>query len=328
VKDSLNYISTESKRAKKPGSRLFISLIKYLLAFAIVYFAARQFYSSWHEVIRYNWEINLFVILLSCVLHIVTFILFSRSWCVLMEAFGFVIPLRQGFKIAYIANLGRYIPGKIWPLFGMAYYLKKIDIDMRVAVASWGIATILGLPPAFLVGFVTVYFEPPMLTGFAGYKVTDFSLLLVLITLAISVFLAMAPRGTILIYNLILRILKKAPVEFELGRRTAIKVYLWYLLSWVSYGAAFYCFLHGMMAGMEIPAIAGIGSFVLAYVIGYIVFFAPGGLGARELVLTSVLFPFIGSVAVGIAVAARLWNLVNEIIAAIMALCIKSANRL
>jgi len=77
------------------------------------------------------------------------------------------------------------------------------------------------------------------------------------------------------------------------------------------------------MAKPDIPVIAGIGSFVLAYIIGYLTFFSPGGLGARELVLTTVLSPFLGSVAVGLAVAARVWNLISEFIATAIALLIK-----
>jgi uncharacterized membrane protein YbhN (UPF0104 family) len=64
------------------------------------------------------------------------------------------------------------------------------------------------------------------------------------------------------------------------------------------------------------------GSFVVAYLIGYLAIFAPGGIGARELVLTGVLSPFIGPIAAGVAVAARLWNLLAEALAAIIALVI------
>ena len=73
----------------------------------------------------------------------------------------------------------------------------------------------------------------------------------------------------------------------------------------------------------SIPIVAGVGAFVLAYEIGYLAVFAPGGIGARELVLITILTPFLGPVASGLAVAARVWNLVTEFIAALIALLIK-----
>ncbi|MCK4572859.1 MAG: hypothetical protein KAU36_00740, partial [candidate division Zixibacteria bacterium] len=81
--------------------------------------------------------------------------------------------------------------------------------------------------------------------------------------------------------------------------------------------------MHAVMDNPAVPVIAGIGAFVLAYEIGYLTVFAPGGLGARELVLITVLTPFLGPVAAGMAVAARIWNLVTEFIAALIALLIK-----
>lgn len=302
---------------------LFKEVLKYSLAIIIIYFAGRQLAIGWNEVKLYNWEISISVIACSVVLHIITFILFSKAWCVLIRAFGFNVSLKHGFKIAYIANLGRYIPGKVWPVLGIAYYLRKININLETAIASWGIATILGLPPAFIVGSITVYYYPKMLNGVFASDYTYGTTLLLIATVAFSAIVVFIPKYTILIYNMILRLFIKPPIRFKLSRKVALQVYLWYLLSWVSYGLAFYVFTAGIMEIAEVPPFAGIGSFVLAYVIGYLAFFSPGGLGAREIVLTSILSPFLGSAAVGLAVAARLWNLVNEILAAAIAFSIK-----
>ncbi len=73
----------------------------------------------------------------------------------------------------------------------------------------------------------------------------------------------------------------------------------------------------------KVPVVAGIGAFVAAYIIGWMALFAPGGIGAREWVLTTVLTPFLGPVAAGVAITARGWNLCSEILAAIIALLIK-----
>ncbi len=44
-----------------------------------------------------------------------------------------------------------------------------------------------------------------------------------------------------------------------------------------------------------------------------------GGIGVRELALIGLLHPFLGPISAAVAVAARLWNMVVEIIAVIIA---------
>ncbi|MEE9554585.1 MAG: lysylphosphatidylglycerol synthase domain-containing protein [candidate division Zixibacteria bacterium] len=258
------------------NKNLFKEIIKCSLVLIIIYFAGRQLAIGWSKVKLYNWEISISVIACSVVLQILTFVLFSKAWRVLISAFGFNVSLKHGFKIAYIANLGRYIPGKVWTVFGIAYYLRKININLETAIASWGIATILGLPPAFIVGSITVYYYPQMLTGVFASDYTYGTKLLLLATVAFSTVVVFIPRYTILIYNMILRLFKKPPIQFELSRKVALQVYIWYLFGWVLYGIAFYVFTAGIMEIAEVPLFAGIGSFVLAYVIGYLAFFHLG----------------------------------------------------
>lgn len=240
-----------------------------------------------------------------------------------MQAFGFNVPLKYGFKVSYITNLGRYIPGKIWPVFGMIYLLKKININKEVAFASWGIATVFGLPPAFLAGFITIYFYPEMLSNTLSGNLGIGPFVAVAVTFLVSFVLVFAPDKTMALFNWLLKTLRRPPVQFKLKKKLALQVYLGYFIGWICYGISFYTFINAIMSKPDIPVIAGIGSFVMAYIIGYLAFFSPGGLGARELVLTTVLSPFLGSIASGLAVAARVWNLISEFIATVIALLIK-----
>jgi len=300
-----------------------ITALKFVLAALVIYFAGRQLVVNWAEVSQYDWTLNPVLLAFSVIFHLITFVVFSKSWCILMTAFGYRIPVRYGFKVAYLTNLGRYIPGKIWPVFGMVYLLNQIDVKKEVAFASWGIATILGIPPAFLVAFITVYFHPEMVSKILGEGVGVGSLIALLVIFTASAVLIFWPQRTIALYNWTLRLLRRPPVKLKLDKKVALAVYLGYFVSWICYGISFYTLMHAVMDNPAIPVIAGIGAFVLAYEIGYLTVFAPGGLGARELVLITVLTPFLGPVAAGMAVAARIWNLVTEFIAALIALLIK-----
>jgi hypothetical protein len=300
-----------------------VTAIKFVLAATVIYFAGRQLVTNWSEVSGYHWTINPLLIILSVVFHLITFVVLSKMWCLLITAFGFDVPLKYGFKVAYIANLGRYIPGKIWQVFGMVYLLKKININKEVALASWGIATLFGLSPAFLAGFITICFYPEMLSHTLSGNLGIGPFVAVAVTFAASFVLVFAPDKAMALFNWILKTLRRPPVQFKLKKKVALQVYLGYFIGWICYGISFYTFMNAIMVKPDIPVIAGIGSFVMAYIIGYLTFFSPGGLGARELVLTTVLSPFLGPMAVGLAVAARVWNLISEFIATVIALLIK-----
>jgi hypothetical protein len=303
--------------------RILFLFIKIILAAVVIYFAGRQLVNNWSSIKQFDWTINPYLLVLSVAMHLFTFLILSSTWCMLMKAFGHDIPLRYGYKVSYIANLGRYIPGKIWPVFGMVYLLNRIKVSKETALASWGIATLLGLPPAFLAGFIAISFYPQMLSERLGFNLGVGPEVIVALIIVGSVITAFIPHRLLKLFNWILKLVRRPAVTFELNKAIILKVYGGYFVGWVSYGAAFYVFMRSIMPNPPVPVVAGIGAFVAAYIIGWMALFAPGGIGAREWVLTTVLTPFLGPVAAGVAITARLWNLCSEVIAALIALLIK-----
>lgn len=300
-----------------------IKLVKFLLAAALIYFAGREVMVHWSEVVNYRWHINWWLLVLSVVIHLVAFAFFSQVWCWLMRGFGLQIPLRHGFKIAYIANLGRYIPGRIWPIFGMVYVARQMKIPEAVAVASWGLALLFGMPPSFMAVAITTWIHPNMISielqGYLGWALY----IGLAVFFGLSLLLLIAPNKSLALANFGLRLIRRPTIHFHMSLRLAAAVYFGYFVGWLIYGLAFYIFIHGIVQDPSIPILAAIGGFVLSYQIGYLAIFTPGGLGARELVMIAILTPFIGPAAAGIAVAARLWNTISDIVASAIALKIK-----
>jgi uncharacterized membrane protein YbhN (UPF0104 family) len=61
--------------------------------------------------------------------------------------------------------------------------------------------------------------------------------------------------------------------------------------------------------------------YIISHVIGYIALVAPGGIGVREGAITVLMRPLIGAgPAAGLALLARLWATVTELIAVVPAL--------
>jgi len=300
--------------------------IKVILVIIVLYFVYKQLSENWAEVVNYSWTFNIPLLLLSIIMHLITFILFSKVWCILIKAFGFDVPLKYAFKIGYITNLGRYIPGKIWPVIGMSYLAKKINISEEVSITSWIVALIFTLPPSFLAGFMCVVFYPEIMTSDILQFLNIWVYLAAAFILIFSILIIVIPNKVFSLFNILLKKIGRQEIQFKIGIKTALAVYFGYFICWLCYGFAFWLFLSSIVADKTLPVIPAVGSFILAYQLGYLAFFAPGGIGVRELVITIILTPYLGSITAGIAVAARIWNMVVEIIAATIAWFIKFSN--
>ncbi len=314
---------SSSSVKKRTLREILLTLIKVTLTFLVVYFVGKELIGNWSAVITYRWKINYMLLAASLLVHLITFALFAKIWCLLMQGFGYQVPFRHGFKIAYIANLGRYIPGRIWPMFGMVYIAKKINISEEAAVTSWAIALLFAIPPSFLVASVALLIHPEMISTQLSLHLGVGLYGLMLVTLLLSLVLILAPRLTLFCVNILVRFLKRPAIRLSLSVRLALSVYFGYMLCWICYGIAFWLFVNSVAIRPGIPLISCAGAFVLAYQIGYFAVFTPGGLGARELVLIGVLSPYLGPAAAGIAVLARVWNTACDILASLLALRVK-----
>jgi uncharacterized membrane protein YbhN (UPF0104 family) len=88
------------------------------------------------------------------------------------------------------------------------------------------------------------------------------------------------------------------------------------LVAWIATGLGFLALLNGLTDEASPGLTWAIATYSVAYLIGFIVPFLPGGLGAREGTLVAVLAPrYELGPATGIALAARLAVTVGEAIA-------------
>jgi uncharacterized membrane protein YbhN (UPF0104 family) len=298
--------------------------IKFILFLAVVYFAGRQLASNWSGAIAYSWKLNFTYLSISFILHMITLILFSRGWCTVLEALGHRIGWIQGFKISYLANLGRYIPGKFWQIFGMIYLLRQVNVGKKTAFASWALSWMYGLPPAFLLSGIAAFFYRDLLSGLLGGFFDNYIYIIgfLILVIVLSIVFLFVPDYSIKFLNFVLKLLRREKVDFQFKKVMALRVFALYFISWIIYGAAFYFLIKGLDPTAEVPFMVGLGAFVLAYVVGLLALFSPGGLGVRELILNLLLSPFFGPVVAGIVIAARIWSLVAEIASAGIALLI------
>jgi len=299
-----------------------------LIIGVIFYFLGKQLVSNWEQVVDYDWQINYGYLAGAILSVIVTFYVFSSVWKIIVRSLGKEVGYAQSFKIAYLANLGRYIPGKIWQMFGMIYLAKKEGVTEEEAVASFGMSQIFAIPSGLLSGIVFLSLYPGVKDFYAGVPFMTTGMITIGICIFIvSLVVVFFPGPLEKLANRFFALIKRKPISLQMNKSLAAAIYGGYFLAWSLYGFSFWLFLKGITV-QETMLLPMAGIFIIAYQIGYLMLFAPGGVGPREAMMELMLTPFFGvGVATAIAIAARIWLIAAETVCAVIALRIKSTEK-
>ena len=235
------------------------------------------------------------------------FALQARLWSWLLTHFGGP-PLRPAVATAMIlvANMGRYIPGKIFQLAGLALLAKREGVSGVQAGVAAVTGQALNLLAAALVGGWAAYAAGSISEGIglaAGLAVV----------LAVGVLVGAGGAERVLRW-----LLKRGGHEADVvlpGRRVLGLCLAGYVAGWAAYGLAFFWLTRG--AGLDVPLVTAITAFSGAYFVGYISL-VPGGIGVREGGLALLLAPVLGfQASLMLAGLQRVWITVGELLGAV-----------
>ena len=206
-------------------------------------------------------------------------------WSIQVKDAGIKSETIKTMTGSFLANPGKYLPGKVWTVIGRAYWLSKegnaisecssIAVLSQVTSLAASIIVVLILTPFFL-------FEKKIPSIYSSFFILFFLLCL------------LHPKIFFKTINYLLRVFKKHEIKIYLNLNT--------LLSWIGLnivtgilsGIAFFLFIL-LIANIPFADLHFlIAVYTLAGVLGFLSFFSPGGLGVREGVLTVLLSPYIG----------------------------------
>lgn len=239
-------------------------------------------------------------------------------WVHLYRSGGGRMGWGEGVRVWLATNLGRYIPGKVWQLSGLAVHLRESGES-----GSLGLASALAFQVVVLVTGIAVA---------AGVLGADLALVpggspavaAAAVLLLLGLLHPRVVRGGM---RLAARVLdrEEAPDAAPPTGPALLRSAGGMVAAWGLYGVGLWCLVRGLSASVEAGPVLLTGVFAAAYVAGYLVLVAPGGLLVREGAMTGLLAaltPMGAAVAGAVAVAARIWVTVAEIAAAAFSLAL------
>ncbi|WP_158888534.1 lysylphosphatidylglycerol synthase transmembrane domain-containing protein [Amycolatopsis anabasis] len=229
------------------------------------------------------------------------------AWQVIVDDLGKPIGYARGAQINLVGALAKYLPGSVWQ------YLLQMELGKKVGLARARIFTssLIQLGVGIVAALVLSLFAMPAV--FANSPNAWW--LLVLLPLG---FTALHPKILTWGTSLVLRILRRPPLDHPLTYRTIGKVFGGCTAAWALQGLHLWLLANSIGAPGFSGLIMCIGAMAISMTAGNFAFILPGGVGVREAVIVAVLTASgIDTVAaLACAVVSRVMFIVADLITA------------
>lgn len=177
------------------------------------------------------------------------------------------IGWRRMFVINSISQLAKYLPGGIWHFVGRAGYYRTDHLNLR------SITHALFIENVWLV-------VSAMAVGAAAFTLHQTS------AAQAAIRIALVAVAWLVLVAVMLRVFQRRVVWSHFSQVMAVPV-----LIWVLSGLSFWV----LIGDNQVSAPLAVSSFSMAWALGYLAVFAPGGIGVREAVLVVLLTGTISS---------------------------------
>jgi len=292
---SKNFFSTF---AKATAGKLK-SVLRILIPLAVGAFLLWQIYRNWQEIDPQIADAYPIFLVLAFFANLTLYPFWLLGWYLILRALNQKVNYGEAFRIGIIANFAKYIPGVVWQYLGRMELAKAAGVPRPVGLASlvyeifiYLIAGMLWALLVFgkafvamgLIGAIVVWFGLPKIFGFLRSGIEKF---------------------------------KELP-EAEIPLKTTIAVLVVNLIDFLVTGLALY-FILLSFGSAALDPIKLTAIYALSWIIGYLTFLAPGGLGIADATLTGLLTPHLGiGFASLVAVILRLIIFGNELLLGII----------
>ena len=288
--------------------------------FAIMIEPLRQHWPAVRGQIRAISPLRFLIASIMYALFLLTFR--ALVWRRVLKAFGYTLSPAAATRIWATSEMARYLPGAIWQVVGRIYLSRPYGIGGTVVSATQILETFLFLFANVLVAACCLlYFGAKIDPHARPWLVTA-------MLLVPGLALLLHPRVFYGLANWMLARLLKPPITQRLRGKRLFGLCAWMIVGLIWQGLGVYVItdpvLHLKLAWWWVVA----GAYCLAWCAGFLAFWAPGGIGVRELIFVTtmqVILPqpvkqmigqeaHLAALLVLLGFALRLWTVTGELL--------------
>ncbi len=327
-----NAVAPAGAPRKKP-----LRILKGCFALAVVVFWVLLIQRNWNALAATPWSLDAPWAIAALLAFVLYFLGQGAGWVMIARAMGYRIPLVGGTGVWLLSMPARYVPGNVWHIAAritLAAGLQMAPEGVVVSSAAEQLLMVLSaacLGLAWLPSWAGVTMAPwlpswaaiggaPWLPSWAGFGGAPWALAFLLACLA-----GLQPPVLRFLLRLGSRLLGRTMPALNLGYRQMIFLLILYSFVNLINGLAFA--LLAAAAAQSPPALwpTFVSAYCLAYVVGYLSFLTPSGIGVREAALASMLGLYLPvPSAIALTLLARLLSTAGEA-AAVLAVGLPAA---
>jgi glycosyltransferase 2 family protein len=279
---------------------------------SIVFFAIRALVRNWDQLRSQplEWQLRPGWLVLSLVLTWLMYVLLIFAWRSMLSGWGQRLDGWSAARIWVLSSLGKYIPGKVWAVAGMAL------LSQRAGVAAWAATGSAVVMQVLAIG------TGAAVAGLAGSHILEAAKQGARTGLMLLVAGAVISVGLLLWPPFLRRLLRLAAPQAVGERQPPVKGIVigiaTNIVAWLGYGLAFWLLARGLLPTSGLSLRLAIAVFTASYLAGFLALFVPGGFGVREGLFILMLQEPLGvGAATFLALASRLLLTVAELGAAV-----------
>ncbi len=206
-------------------------------------------------------------------------------WREVLQGLGVNIPWKSGARMFFTSQLGKYVPGSVWPALMQMEAGKKWGASRRTMLAGNLITILMNACTGLIVaGVLLPVYDRSAFTHY-WWAMLALPFLLVLLH----------PRAIPGLLDRAFALVHRPPVGNRLDPSSVLRASLWSLASWLGLGSQIGVLCLAVGSSEASHFVLSIGAMALAYSLGVLFVPAPAGAGIRDvallLVLGSVLNP-------------------------------------
>ncbi|MFC7580153.1 hypothetical protein ACFQWG_02815 [Schaalia naturae] len=305
-------MSPDSRDPKATGSsrtrHVLVTVLKWGLVVLAVVFLAREITQQWLSVRDTLVATPVWSVLLSLFLAAAAVAASGEQQRGLLLAMGYRLGIAEWFRVFFVAQLGKYVPGTAWAYVSQMELSRAKGIRRATSVAVMLLGAGMTVLTSFALGWVsigegTVTWLPTWLRAIAA-------------GCGVACMVAVMVRA-----RWVGALLAKLPERFRVGRSDldlASLPSLWGPSTWTVTASVLYGF-HVLVLSLPSGGFSwsltaqSVGGFATAWVVGFLAFVVPAGVGVREVVLAAFLTPSLGSGgALAVVVVSRFVIIIAE----------------
>jgi hypothetical protein len=266
-----------------------------------------------------RWQPSIGGLLLSTVLLVGVYVAHAVLWRRIMRDLEIGEPgPRDTMRVYFVASLGRYVPGKLWQIAGLALLARRAGLPAGGAAA----AAVLGQFAFLTTGLLCLAILLPGWAGGAPALIAAVAVVLLAGGLWVLVETPVGHGGREWLRGRLgSRLGSRLEAAFELADRVrpfdALAWAVGYGFTWVLLGLAFSIFVSAFVPAASTHSKHLAGTIAASYLAGYVMVLAPAGLGVRETAMVGLLsqvpgMPVAGAVA--LPIFSRIWFTLAELL--------------